>query len=66
MKNLSAASFLNVTLVGSAATGFVSLALIDASIKSAILLLLAAIACFASFEPPQQHVTSSGQQLSLG
>ena len=47
MKNLSAASFLNVTLIGSAVSGFVSLALIDASIKSVILLLVAAITCFA-------------------
>ena len=47
MKNLSAASFLSVTLIGSAVSGFVSLALIDASIKSVVLLLLAAITCFA-------------------
>jgi beta-lactamase regulating signal transducer with metallopeptidase domain len=47
LKNLSAASFLSVTLIGSAVSGFVSLALIDASIKSVVLLLLAAMTCFA-------------------
>ena len=45
MKNLSAVSLFQLTLVGTTATSFVCLALIDASIKSLFLLILAATAC---------------------
>ena len=45
MKNLSFVNLLSVTLVGSSASGFLCLALLDASIKSLILLVLSSIAC---------------------
>ena len=46
MKNLTFASFINVTILGSSAAGFLCLSLLDASIKSMLLLVLASAACF--------------------
>ncbi len=45
MKNLSFVNLLSVTIVGSSASGFLCLSLLDASIKSLILLVFSSIAC---------------------
>lgn len=50
MKNLTAASLFQITIVGTTATSFTGLALIDASVKSLLVLILAAIICLALFK----------------
>ncbi len=47
MKNISYLNLLNVTIVGSSASGFVCVSLLDASIKSLLLLALATAAALA-------------------
>ncbi len=47
MKNISYLNLLNVTIVGSSASGFVCMSLLDASIKSLLLLALATAAALA-------------------
>ncbi|MEQ1830957.1 MAG: M56 family metallopeptidase, partial [Pirellula sp.] len=45
MKNLSLVNLVNVTFLGTSATGFLCLSLLDASIKSLLLLVLSTITC---------------------
>ena len=47
MKNISYLNVLNVTIVGSSASGFVCMSLLDASIKSLLLLALATVTALA-------------------
>lgn len=46
MRNLTFASLINVTILGSSAAGFLCLSLLDASIKSLLLLVLATAVSF--------------------
>ncbi len=46
MKNLSFVNLINVTILGTSATGFLCISLLDASIKSLLLLVLSTIVCW--------------------